>query len=217
MITLIICAILLALCLISILVWQGLTRPEMSKTQVSPVLNQVIGTLTPGEDLLLISGGEDVSVLVPACAFDKKGKIVLTPLGQYQADQDSTESGWMRPRTANVSYYDKNNKLVENFQVSCAIRVCFTLSNAEWNHYLAATKDFDIQYLDNITTPSLWTSLLMIDKPETHKLCGYHNRLGLFALAMKNSLPRETVGPYDIEQPTVTPTRPSGLYEAIFR
>jgi len=213
LILLILATLLLALCLISILVWQGLTQPEMSKTQEAPVLNQAIGNYIPGEDLLLVSGGKDISVLIPGCAIDQKGKIVLTPLGEYLNDQVEEDTVWSRPRTADVSFYSRSNELIDDLPINCSIRVCFTLTKEEWENYLDYPEDFEIQYLDDSDTPSLeWISVLMVAQRSSHELCGNYNQLGLFALAMKTVSIGETGGLYDILEPTTTPTQP-GLYE----
>lgn len=213
LILLILAALLLALCLISILVWQGLTKPDMSKTQESPVLNQTIGNYIPGEDLLLVSGGKDISVLVPGCAIDQKGKIVLTPLGPYLNDQVEEDTVWSRPRTADVSFYTRSNELLEDIPINCSIRVCFTLTKEEWENYLEFPEDFEIQYLDDSDAPSLeWISVLMVAQRSSHELCGNYNQLGLYALAMKIVSIGETGGLYDVLEPTTTPTEP-GFYE----
>ena len=208
---LIILVVLLAFCLISILVWQGLTKPDMSKTQESPVLNQVVGNYQPGEDLFLKSGGGDISILIPSCAIDQKGKIVLTPMGEYINDQVLPDSVWSRPRTAEVDFYSRSNELIEELPISCSIRVCFTLTDDEWDSYLKNSTNFDVQYLNDDTTPPSWVSLLVLVQRGTHELCGNYNRLGLYALAMKD-LSTGPTGPYDILEPTITPALPE-LYE----
>jgi hypothetical protein len=214
-IILIIAFLLLALCLISILIWQGLIKPDMSKTQESPVLKQVIGNYTPGEDLYLISGGKDISVLVPGCAINQKGKIVVTPLGKYLTDQVKTEAVWSRPKTVDVSFYSNSNELIEDLPISCSIRVCFVLTTEEWDLYVKQPSNFDIQFL-NDTNPNAteWISLQTVTLNVSHELCGDYNELGLYALATKIPLiPLSGPdGPYDFSLPTTTPTEP-GLYE----
>lgn len=215
MIILLVALILLALCLIGILIWQGLTKPEMSKTQESPELLQVVGTLKKGEDLFLVSGGGDISVLVPACAIDRKGTIVLTPLGKYINDQISSDSIWTRIRTADISFYNSTGKLVENLEVKCPIQVCFTLTDEEWERYLKVPEDFEIQYLDHNTGNQIWITLLALTYHDSHELCAYHNQLGLFGLAIKNITQTDPGGIYDPDQPEISPTQP-GLYEPSF-
>lgn len=215
MIIILVALILLAICMIGILVLQGLAKPEMSKTQESPELSQVVGTIIRGEDLFLVSGGGDISVLVPACAVDKKGTIVLTPLGQYINDQNSSDSIWTRIRTADISFYNGTGKLIEYLEVNCPIQVCFTLTDEEWDHYLEVPGDFEIQYLDHNSGDPLWISLLALTYHDSHELCGDHNQLGLFGLAIKNYNQTDPGGIYDPEQPEIVPTQP-GLYEASF-
>lgn len=213
-ILLLVLILLVALCLTSILIWQGLKKPEMSKTQESPILTQVTGTYKPGKDLYLQSVGGDISVSIPACAIDRKGKIILTPLGQYADDQALPDQIWTRLRTADVSFYDRSGKLFERMAVSCAVQVCFTLTDQEWSHYSRTSTDFEIQYLDYDFTPPAWASLPSVSNSVTHKLCTENDRLGLFALAIKNSTPAQPGGPYDPLQPLTTPTQ-SGPYEPI--
>ncbi|MBP9040999.1 MAG: hypothetical protein KBF64_04410 [Anaerolineaceae bacterium] len=212
MIVILVVLILLAICLIGILVWQGLAKPAMSKTQESPELSQVVGTLKKGEDLFLVSGGGDISVLIPACAIDKKGTIALTPLGQYINEQIAPDSVWTWVRTADISYYTNTGKLIDSLDVKCPIQVCFTLTDEEWERYLKVPDDFEIQYLDHDSGKPAWITLMALTYHDSHQLCADHNQLGLFGLAIKNLTPDDQDGIYDPGQPEVLPTQP-GLYE----
>jgi len=208
---LIICAALVALCLVGLLVWQGLKAPELSKTQESSVLTQVIGFFKKGKDLFLRSERGDISVSIPACAIDQEGKIILTPLGPYFGTLGSTGSNWTRLRIVDISFVNKDNQLIERMEVPCPIRVCFTLTSNEWKHYVAVPSDFEVQYLDFDQTPADWIALPVIENSKTQELCGEHNRLGIFALAVLNIPSGEPGGP---QQPIEIPTLP-GVYDPL--
>ncbi|MHC1739942.1 MAG: hypothetical protein AB9897_02395 [Anaerolineaceae bacterium] len=210
-ILLLILIVLLAICLVGLLIWQGLKKPEMSKTQESPVLTQVVGILN-NKDLFLRSGGGDISVLVPACAIKQKGKIILTPLGEYSNDQIEPGSIWTRIRTANINFYDSKNQLIDNLYLSCPIRVCFTLQSEEWTRFSATATDFEIQYLNYDLAAPGWISLPLLVNADSKELCADSYRLGIFALAVKYLPVPETGGLYMPAQPVLTPTQ-SGLYE----
>lgn len=211
-IILLILLIILALAIIALLLWQGLKQPDLSKNQESPVLTQVTGTLKNGKELYLETGGGDISVLIPACRINLKGKIVLTPMGAYVNEQANADVSWSYPRTADISFYDSSNKLIDNLELVCPLQVCFKLTDDQWSRYSKVPTDFEVQYLDDKdTTKPIWTSIDNTVFPETHKLCGENYQLGLYGLAVKNLPSPETGNLYSPEEIELTPTQ--SLYE----
>ena len=211
-IILLILLIILALAIIFLLLWQGLRQPDLSKNQESPVLTQVTGTLKNGKELYLETGGGDISVLISACRINLKGKIVLTPMGAYVNEQANADTSWSYPRTADVSFYDSSNKLIDNLELVCPIQVCFKLTDDQWNRYSKVPTDFAVQYLDDKdTTKPLWIPIKNQMFTDTHKLCGENYQLGLYGLAVKNLPSPETGNLYSPEEIELTPTQ--SLYE----
>jgi hypothetical protein len=133
------------------------------------------------------------------------GKVILTPMGAYVGDQQGPEDVWSRPSTVDISFYDESKSTYDHDSEFCSIRVCFVLTDEQWKQYQVVPDNFELQYLmmtENMAHPS-WISLLTINKPDLHEICANYNRLGLYALAIKN-LPTPVPG--------ATPTQP-GLYE----
>jgi hypothetical protein len=194
--------ILGAIFLISLLVWQGLKKPELSKTQGPSILTQATATTSIGNDLFLRTGGGDFSVFISACALDQEVRIVLTPLGQYIGGQDLAGSDLLRPRAVDISFIDKDDQIIEHLELSCPLQVCFTLTADTWVHYLSNPSDFEIQYLNSDLTPAVWVSLPVYENSENHEVCASYSRLGLFSLAFRVQA-----------EPSVTPTSQPGLYE----
>jgi hypothetical protein len=190
--------ILVALLLVSLLVWQGTKQPDMSKTQSPSVLIEATETTSAGYDLFLRTGGGDFSVSIPACALEQEERVILTPLGQYTGGQDSTEV--MRPRAVEISLIDPDDQVIENGDLLCPLQVCFILTGEMWTHYLSAPGDFEIQYLDYDVSPAAWISLPVYENSENREVCASYNHLGLFSLALQ---PRA--------KPTEMPF--TGLYE----
>jgi len=136
----------------------------------------------------------------------------MTPMGPYVNDQITPGDIWTRPNTVAISYYDYSKATYDHVSELCAIRVCFTLSEELWKRYQVVPTDLELQYLQTINTSTpFWVSLLVQSKPDTHELCADYNRLGLYALAVKNMPIPTSIGPYAPIQENATPTQP-GIY-----
>jgi len=212
---LIIVLVLLAVCLLTLGIWQGLRRPEMSKTQESPELGQATGLLVNGKDLLLHSENGDISVYIFGCPKQVNGTIVMTPMGEYINDLVASDAIWTRPTTVNISFTEDSKATGGQFSEVCSIRVCYVLTDEQWTHYQAAEDDLASQYLETEDgeTP-FWVYLFDFSKPVTHELCADYHKLGLYALAVKN-LPAPVTGAlYEPGQISITPTATEpGIYE----
>lgn len=209
---LLIALLLLAACLLILGIWQGTKKPAMSKTQESPELGQATGVLANGQSLMLCSENRDICIEVSGCPTQLSGKVIMTPMGAYVDDQQNSEDIWSWPRTVDISFYDESKSTYDHDSEFCSIQVCFVLTDEQWKQYQAVPDNFDLQYLltENAAQPA-WISLLEFNKPEPHELCADYNRLGLYALAVKN-LPAPVTGDlYAPVQANATPTQP-GLY-----
>jgi len=188
--------------LISIVLWQGSTRPQSSTTTQVPLLVQATAQVQAEEDIVVSLPGGNTVVYFPANAELEGGyyQMVSREADLYPADPDD---GWTRPYIVNLEYVGTDGTVTSEMSLEQEFRICFTLRSDEWQRYEQTPEDFGIHYYD--MEGESWQELEAVAYPDSEMLCADSGKLGLHALAMKaiplpvtggTEAPAETEAPY---------------------
>jgi hypothetical protein len=142
---------------------------------------QVTQAVTVGEDITIVV--DNVSFFMPKDAITLEGSLLIT---QVQPDQYVAEgqSGWYQLQVAKVEYLDGNGKPYPRVVFFTPAKICFTLTEEQWNDHSQHPSDYQVQYFAEQENPPIWEPLLKTLNPEQKQVCGNSSHLTLFSLAV---------------------------------
>ena len=179
---------LVGVLLIILVIWQGNSQPQSSTTEWIPIIMQQTIEVNPEEDTLLSVPGEKVDVLVPANAIESSGSIFIVKR-EANLFPEVDRPDWYRWKILNIEYHNQAGSIIENPIINSPIEICFGLSDTQWESYWNWPGDFVLQRYDESLDKPGWISLDTYPKRETFSLCSQITRLGLIALATKETQP----------------------------
>jgi hypothetical protein len=185
----------------TLVVTQGLKRPESSTQDGSIEFTQNDGQLVPGQDASISM--DNVTVSVPAKAIQAAGSLSITSreLDLLPVADDE----WSRIQVVNVEYRDADGTLKTHATFASPVEICFQVTQQQWLEYLDAPDDYQVQTYTE--SDKVWGALTLSTHPDQRQLCGLTDHLSLFALAVRQQVIIPITGV------TPTPEEPEGPYE----
>lgn len=184
-----------------------LHQRSRAENVVSPI-EVLLGTPPgPSGEIQTITLGP-VTVYVPPDATTEAGSINISLASPSQA-LVGDDSGWNRAYVVNVEFRNPNGMTLQEISFNEPVEICFNLTQAEWQAFMAQTDAYQVQHFDEQANPPGWVMLPEKTYPARRQLCGQTTHLSLFALASNLELPVTAPTSINPGFGTIVPTRTS--------